>query len=108
MIRALAEARLAAFFENTYGLIFGSQILGLRQLNGCDSVSIDEARAFFEENARKLHPKEYGNSDFEAWFSYLLGRGLASRSDDRIAITPMGREFLHFISVMRMPENKAL
>lgn len=108
LVRALAQMQLAAFFENTYGLIFGSQILGLRRLHSPSVVSVDDARKFFEEHAVRPNPEEYKGTDFDAWISFLVARGFVTRDHEKVAITELGREFLTFLSDRRLPENKAL
>jgi hypothetical protein len=58
LVRVLAQTQLAQFFENTYGLIFGTQISGLRRLAG-SAVTIDEAKSFFQESVVARYPKYF-------------------------------------------------
>jgi hypothetical protein len=107
LVRELAQARLERVFERIYNLIFGSQILGLRRLNERPSVTIDEARAFFEE-FRQANPDAYGSIGFEEWLGFLLNQGLVTRDGSSIAITDLGRDFLFYLAANRLPEGKPL
>lgn len=108
LIRQLATTQAAAFFENTYGLIFGSQIDALRRLNSIDSITVDEARNYFENTVRPKFPDEYRNTSFDAWSSFLVTRGFIALDLEKVAIKELGREFLTFLESRNLPLNKAL
>ena len=107
LVRVLAQTQLAQFFENTYGLIFGAQISGLRRLAG-SAVTIDEAKSFFQESVVARYPKYFREAGFEKWLSFLLERELAKKDHQTVSITDLGRVFLNYLSARQLPENKPL
>jgi hypothetical protein len=108
LIHSLAKLRLAAYFENTYSFIFGSQIRLLRVLHGAVSMALADADAFFQKEARSNYPSQYGNATFEDWLQFLIARDLVVKTNTDISITETGREFLTFLHQMRYSEAKAL
>lgn len=105
LVRVVAEARLVAFFERIYGLIFGSQIQLLRLLN-IENLKIDAVKAFFD-TVQAQYPEVFNKSDaFDSWLGFLIGNGLVRRSGDEVEITEYGRDFLVFLTGQRLPENK--
>ncbi|MHB1954749.1 MAG: hypothetical protein ACYCOU_13470 [Sulfobacillus sp.] len=66
LVRALVQARLVAGHERIYRLIFGSQILGLRELNAAGRVTLDDARTFFERTTA-AYQDFYRGYGFEGW-----------------------------------------
>lgn len=107
LVRSLAESQLAATFERIYNVIFGSQITVLKRLNELGQVSIADAKEFYEQVAAD-HPDVYSRFSFEAWLGFLISQGLVRTHDGFLQITELGREFLLYITVRRMPENKGL
>lgn len=105
LVRLLAEARITAAFEAAYRVIFGSQIQGLRTLNERGGAVLEgEVRKYFEEVSAKF-PDVYGSFSFEEWLGFLLRQGLVERGA-KINITPLGIDFLHFLTARQLPENK--
>ena len=107
LVRLLAQSHLETLFEQTYRLIFGSQISALKILNQHQGVTVSEAdaRAHFER-LKELHPEVYQHYGYEQWLGFLLGRDLIMRSDDTFAITDIGRDFLLYLTAKGLPENK--
>ena len=96
----LAQARLHALFEQTYGAIFGTQLVGLRKLNEVGGVTaVEKAKEFFEKEVRARSPELlHAGVTFDQWMAFLIGQGLVRLSADSIEITNIGREFLEFVS----------
>lgn len=106
-VRALAQSQLETAFERIYQWIFGSQILGLRRLHERTTVSVEDARQFFEE-FRSKDPTAYGSYGFNEWLGFLINQGLVRRDGDAVTITEIGRDFLQYLFAQRKAENKAL
>lgn len=105
LIRHLAETRLVTHFFRLYTYILGSQIDGLRRLNERKKVSIEEAKEFFEE-IKSRNPALYQNFSFEQWLRYLANNNLIRVDSSLVEITDAGRDFLLFLTIERLPENK--
>jgi hypothetical protein len=85
------------FYDETWWLIFKSQLLLLRELNH-RVLQLDEARAFYDA-AAKQYSVEYANAKetFELWLDFLRTRQLVLQDGLKLAITPRGRDFLKYL-----------
>lgn len=107
LVRLLAQSHLETYFEQTYRLIFGSQITALKILNQGIKASEANAREHFE-TLKGLYPEVYKHYGYEQWLGFLLWRELVMRSDDTFQITDLGRDFLFYLTAKGLPENKPL
>ena len=105
LIRVLAETRLRAGHEFIYNRIFGSQIVFLKRLNELVIRTVDQAHEFFEPFAKQF-PQIYSNYSFEAWLNFMVINALVLRSGDNLVIDEIGRDFLSYIVLQRLLENK--
>ena len=108
LVRAVAIWQAAAFFENTYGLIFGSQIAALELLNSRTETTLQEAHSFFESEAKPKFDRENVTISFETWSDFLKVRQLAAIDDGKVAILERGKEFLTFLDTRSLTHNKFL
>ena len=76
--RFLAQATLESHFAQTYSLIFGSQILGLRRLNERGQVTLADAESFYNQY-KAAFPQFYTNFPFQAWLNYLTRADFVTR-----------------------------
>ncbi|SMF86448.1 hypothetical protein SAMN02982917_5958 [Azospirillum oryzae] len=106
LVRALSLARLEAAHATVYSRIFGSQIAGLRRLNGQGRVTLADARAFFQSYAERF-PPDYAQNGFERWLGFLLRSGLVLQTPDGVEIAPLGRDFLIYLDTSGLSEDKA-
>lgn len=98
LVRYLAAFQLAYAFEALYSLIYGSQLTLLQTLNSqAQGMEYQIARTFSYDIAAVIYPDVYRAYSFDEYIHFLLTTGLVSRADDRIFITPMGREFLAYL-----------
>ena len=97
LVRALAEMRITATFERVYGLSFGSQLKGLTRLMEWGEVTIDNAREFFQSEAKDRFPQFYVDKTFDQWLGFLVEHRLVLRAAAKIEITELGKEFLKFL-----------
>ena len=102
----LAAARLEAAFGEIYALIFGSQILGLFELEKRSQVTNEEANAFFIEYAAKRFPLIYQNYGFSEWIRFLTSMKLIEQNESHVTITDIGRDFLIWLRQKRLPIEK--
>ena len=96
LITHLAHAQMALQFEQTYKLIFGSQIYFLKQVNMKGMVSEAELATHFE------HVKKLFAPTFDAWTSdgyilYLINNGLLKKEGNTYVLTNLGLEFLPWV-----------
>lgn len=106
LIRNLAQARLEAAFGIVYAVIFGSQISGLIELAARRKVSAQEVFEFFKPYEEK-YPEIYTEYKFSGWSSFLINRGLIEVVGDDIRITDIGDDFLTWLRVKGLGQNKA-
>lgn len=105
LVRALSMARLDAAHATVYSRIFGSQIAGLRKLNAQERVSVADAWAFFQSYAERF-PPAYAQNGFDSWLGFLQRSGLVLQNDDGIEIAPLGRDFLVYLDVSGLSEDR--
>jgi len=105
LVRALSLARLEAAHATVYSRIFGSQIAGLRKLNPQGRVPLAEARAFFQSYAEQL-PPAFAQNGFDNWLGFLQRSGLILRDDGTVEISPLGRDFLSYLSDRGLSEER--
>lgn len=107
LIRHLAVARLGRSFEQTYRIIFGSQIAALKALEATSSgtTSRKEAEDYFE-GVKARFPDFYEKSTFDEWVRYPIVVGLIEEIADQIKLTAMGRDFIRYIDDTKLPADK--
>jgi hypothetical protein len=101
LIESLAEARVERAFEWVFSLIFGSQILALRELTKSDSISLEDAERFFDETVKPLNPSLYSEAEFKDWARFLFDQQLIKSEGSRVSITEIGQDFLMFVGVQK-------
>jgi hypothetical protein len=92
LVRALAETRLLAGHEFVYNRIFGSQILALKRLNEVGQATIDDVQQFFKPYAEQ--------------YPQLYSKYVIVQKDGLVEISDFGRDFLIYLTIMRLSENK--
>ena len=106
LLLELSQARLTAHFERAYRAIFGTQILGLRRLNERRiPVGLDDLKAFFVENTAPF-PATYENYGFEGWLGFMLNEKLIRYTGEQIEISPVGKDFLIYMTDKGISEEK--
>jgi hypothetical protein len=103
---SLAEARLHAAFGVIYAQVYGSQILGLFELDVRRRVTNEEAHAFFIEYAAKRFPPIYENYSYSGWLRFLIANNLIEQDQNYVSITEIGREFVAWLRRTRLPLEK--
>jgi len=106
LVRDLASARVTYSFERIYNIIFGSQIEALKRLNQNVKVSVSDAQEFFNEYYKK-NPDAYPYG-FDGWVRFLKEQVFVKEEDGMFEITDIGREFLGYMILARLSENKPL
>jgi len=105
LIRRLADISLAYEFDRAYWLIWGSQIMALQFLNSSGFpgfVSLESMKRIFSEKATELK-----GIKFEQWWVFLQDDcGFAVIKENSAYITPLGREFLTYITAKGYNMNK--
>lgn len=106
MIRIFAITRIEFEFNNIAHSIFGSQVSLLVQISGTrNGVTKQEALAIFEQ-AQKNYPDVYSNRSADEWFGFLINSHLVAFIEDRIDITPYGKDFLKHLVDTRQTHQR--
>lgn len=111
-LRIAVAAQVERDHEQTYRLIFGSQIAALKQLNTLGPLTIRQAREVYSLTAVRNYPETFKDDDFAAWGGYLINRGLVvleheePTDDSKVALTHLGKDFLHFLVGRGLPDYK--
>ena len=93
--------------RRNYRTIFGSQIHALKHLNDFGPADEGALRPYYEA-ARAKWADIYKNFSFEVWLQFLIGSGLLERVDGKLRITIVGNDFLQYLPLYHMTENKIL
>jgi hypothetical protein len=103
----LAATQIVGWFENTYRIIFGSQLNALQRLNSSTptGLSKEQLKPFYDI-AVTISPEYYENYTFENWLQFLASSLLITTAGPNIAITVRGREFLKYMVEMGHTLNK--
>ncbi|MGY5775043.1 hypothetical protein [Rhizobium sp. LEGMi135b] len=101
LVMSLAQAQIDGQFEFVWGIIFGSQIAALRRLMQSGPISFEEAKKFFEENAKPLNPELYSKFDFDQWSRFLVTQQLVAVQDNMVSLTDTGRDFLAYVDLRK-------
>ena len=101
LIRALAANRVMREHEVRYRAITGSQINLVLEANSPNVPNLARAQAIYD-TAKVAFPEGYTNFPFETWISWPVSVGLLTRvpgpgATDVFLITPIGRDFLHYL-----------
>jgi hypothetical protein len=107
LVRILAGMQIAFGFEETYRLIWGSQLSLLNYLNTQMDGQPAEALRPFYTLAATQYPEAYNGYSFEAWLGFLRDQLLVREDGGRLRITVRGREFLTYLTRMGRSHNKA-
>lgn len=108
LISALAEAQTERNYEFVWGNIFGSQITALRRLKEAGSVSVEDAKRYYEEEVKKVHIA-LDDWPFEQWCEFLFVQQLVIKVEsNRLALTDFGRDFLTFVDLRKQDLSRGL
>ena len=92
-------------------MIFGSQILALKEINIRTFITVAQAQGIYGM-AEQAFPDLYSTFAFKNWGRFLIDQGLVVIPDDpatddsKIFLTPAGKDFLFFLTGRGLPENK--
>ena len=96
LVTHLAHALIALHFEQTYKVIFGSQIYILKQVNTKGMVTEGELAAHFE-HVKKLFAPSFNTWAVESYILYVVNSGLIKKDGGVYVLTTLGFEFLPWI-----------
>ena len=106
LVKHLARTQFLLSLESTYRMIWGSQIVLLRQLNTFGVRTRAELSPIYE-SAIAHFPQVYDHYSFEQWLQFLRTQGLiATQDEEHFDITDFGKEFLMWMTNARVLENK--
>lgn len=108
LIHHLAASQVLQWFERTYAIIFGSQIMLLKLLNE-KSLGYPFADVhIYYENIKNQYPVEYASWNVDNYLNFLFNSNLISKDGEMIRITDFGREFLVLLTKSGYSEFKRL
>ena len=109
LVRRLAVAQFASYFENTYGLIFGSQIEFLQKLQSTELMSKEVAMTIYTNTfLQRYQLSESNQYSFANWAGFITSRKLVDVVDSDFRITELGKEFLLYLQGQGHTIKKAL
>jgi hypothetical protein len=95
--------------ERTYRVIFGSQISLLLVANSPSHPDVAAAQKVYED-AKASYPQLYENFAFTQWLDLLIRIHFVTWSGEgttqRLHITPLGRDFPHYLVNRGLTEQK--
>ncbi|MBY0253045.1 MAG: hypothetical protein K2X54_16980 [Methylobacterium organophilum] len=84
----------------------------MKELNVRGPITVAQAKEIYALTAVRNNPDIFKPETFEAWGDYLLTRGLVAverqpvDDDTRAALTPLGKDFLMFLTGRGLSEHK--
>lgn len=96
LMRALARSNIQAHFEQTYNVIWGSQIEALEQINLLMNADLELIKPIYEKAVRS-NPELYQNTSFDTWLRFLEVQQLVTRMLEVATVTPEGKAFLAYL-----------
>ena len=97
LVRHLAATQIREYCERTYREIWGSQLKALQYLAGFTIPVNKSVVQFFYDEASKSAPLLFLAMDFDQWLNFFVAARLITMTNDEIAITVAGREFLKYL-----------
>lgn len=91
--QALEASQWETYFEQTYGLIFASQMRVLNDLNPPGMVLTQNVLRTYVPTTLT----QFGTT-FEQWIQYLVARGLVEVHEQNVLISEAGRRFLRYVA----------
>ena len=109
LIKYLAASKALTEFERIHAVILGSQIRLLKDLNEIRGQGrTEEYLQKYWEGVKAAFPEVLGAWDLKKYLGLLVDSGLIIMQDKIYHITPLGIEFLTWMSRYGRSENKAL
>lgn len=110
LIKYLADAQLLLQFEQTYNVIFGSQISLLKRINTLGRMTQGELQAFVGGVFQQF-PDQFRGWDLDSYLAYLYNSLLITNdkeNDNKVGLTVRGVEFLAWMTRSGKEEKKGL
>jgi hypothetical protein len=111
LIRGLVMTSVMRTHDAVYRLIFGSQLDLLLQANTPSPPNTEQARAMYDVAAANF-PEMYTDFSFDAWLDFPIRMALlrvepVANRPALIRVTPLGRDFLHYLVNSGQTERRA-
>jgi hypothetical protein len=108
-IRVRSHALVERTHETTYRVIFTSQILALKRLNELGGRStLSKGREAYDA-AAKQNPSFYQHVTWDGWVAFMRSTGhveIGSEADPVVRLTPLGKDFLVWMTFRGLPDIK--
>jgi hypothetical protein len=108
LIHSLAISQVGTWFEQTYNVVFGSQISLLRKLSGLTEGLPNMAVEEHFSTAQKNNPAPLNDWSVEQYLRYLYDSKFIEIKGNNLIITRRGRDFLGLLSISNYTDSKAL
>ena len=109
LIKYLANAQLVIRYEQTYRLLFGSQIHLLKRANEQRGAGIEkDAVSTYFDNVKAGYAPNFDQWTVDAYVQFLLDSHLLVEDQKVYAITNFGVDFLQWMMKVGASENKRL
>ena len=107
-IRIRSQALVERMHETTYRVIFTSQILALKRLNELGRSPLSKGQEAYD-NAAKQNPSFQQYVTWESWVNFIRSTGYVEfgpEADPVVRLTPLGKDFLMWMTARGVPEIK--
>lgn len=107
LIVELAVTRMVLNFEKIYSIIYGGQILFLKELNIFRAGKPKGEFEHYYVAIRSTNMEVFENMSFPEYMKFLLDAGLLTEQGVNYIITPVGIEFVNWLVREGKLENKS-
>jgi hypothetical protein len=98
LVRFVGVGLVAFLHEQTWAMIYQSQLLMLSSLNANGLMPLTAARAYYDK-AKVNFPQTYSSYSFEQWIGFMKDQQLViQHPSDMLEITVRGKDFLKYLT----------
>lgn len=96
--RLLGVGLVVYQYEQTWLVIFGSQLRAMEEINSRGLIPIADMKKHYDKAVIE-YPNTYGNYSFDQWYAYIKSRTLiADYPSKMVELSWMGKDFLKWIA----------
>jgi hypothetical protein len=106
LIRVLAGGSVVVLHNETWWVIWRSQIELLQELN-THTMILEQVKSYYDK-AVVAYPVVYQNYSFEQWLAYLRSQNVILQDGSVIQLTVRGKDFLRFLIQEGRSANKRI
>jgi hypothetical protein len=97
LIHSVVEAQFMMHYMRAARFVFGSQLGLLTQANGVGgAVPLPQAKEMYTQAAKQFRDI-YRNFSFDNWLGFLTNNNFIVVQQDKVVVTDLGRDFMHYL-----------